>query len=127
MAGMLRSGKYFFISIVVLVMVTYIACTPAQIPEQPAPGIPPAADNITDNQTDIPVARPAPEDSVPRISIEELKQKMDSGGDMIIVDTRHKEEYDVDHIKGAVSAPLDDIIAGQWQPPAGKELILYCG
>jgi rhodanese-related sulfurtransferase len=52
---------------------------------------------------------------------------MDSGADILIVDTRHKEEYDVDHIRGAVLAPMDDIIAGKWQPPAGKELILYCG
>jgi hypothetical protein len=122
---MLRSVKYFFISIVVLVMVAFVACTPAQIP--PASESSANAENITDNQTDVQAARPIPEDSIPRISIDDLKQKMESGRDILIVDTRHKEEYDADHIKGAVSAPLDDIIAGQWQTPAVKELILYCG
>jgi hypothetical protein len=124
---MLRSVKYFLMSIVVLVMIAFIACAPAQTPELPAPESPATAENITDNQADVSSARPIPEDSMPRISIDDLRQKMESGDDIIIVDTRHKEEYDVDHIKGAVSAPLDDIIAGKWQPPAGKELILYCG
>ena len=124
---MKKPGKYWFILIALLVMVAFAACAPAQTPESPAAAIPPAADNITDNQTDVPAARPTPEESMPRISIGDLKQKMDSGADILIVDTRHKEEYDVDHIRGAVLAPMDDIIAGKWQPPAGKELILYCG
>jgi hypothetical protein len=124
-AGMLRSGKYFYIVTAVLLLMAFSACLPSA--EQPAAEIPATAENITDNQTDIKAARPAPEESIPRISIVDLKQKMDSGVDIVIVDTRHREEYDVDHIKGAVSAPLDDIIAGKWQPPAGQELILYCG
>jgi hypothetical protein len=121
-----KPGRYLLISLMALVMVVFTACSTVQTPETAA-AIPPAADNITDNQTATPAVRPTPEDSMPRISIDDLKQKMDSGADILIVDTRHKEEYDVDHIKGAVSAPMDDIIAGKWQPPAGKELILYCG
>lgn len=124
---MLRSVKYFLMSMLVLVMIAFIACAPARTPELPASESPAAAENITDDQADVPSARPIPEDSMPRISINDLKQKMESGEDIIIVDTRHKEEYDIGHIKGAVSAPLDEIVAGQWQPPAGKELILYCG
>jgi len=76
----------------------------------------------TDNSTP---ARPSPEDLVPRISIQELKQKMDRGDDIVIVDTRTKPEYDIDHIQAAVSAPMADIIARKWLPPPGKELILY--
>lgn len=63
---------------------------------------------------------------MPRISIEELRQKMDSGADILLVDTRKPEEYAKDWIKGAVSVPLDVIVAGQWVPPQDKEIIFYC-
>jgi len=52
---------------------------------------------------------------------------MADNSNIIIVDTRHAEEYEVDHIKGAVSVPLDTIVSGGWAPPADKEIILYCG
>ena len=71
-------------------------------------------------------ARPSLSEMVPRITIDELKQKMESGEDIVVVDSRHKEEYDVDHIKGAVSAPLSVVVAGEWTAPLDKELIFYC-
>ena len=78
-------------------------------------------------QVEEPTAKPAPSELVPRITIEELLQKMESEADILIVDNRYKEQYDVDHIKGAVSAPLSTIIEGGWLPPSDKEVILYCG
>ena len=91
-------------------------------PQEPVKPQEPSSTVSTDNST---IARPSPEDLVPRISIEELKQKMDRGDDIVIVDTRTKPEYDIDHIQAAVSAPMADIIARKWLPPPGKELILY--
>jgi len=64
---------------------------------------------------------------IPRITIYELLQKMAYNSNILIVDTRHADQYEVDHIKGAISVPMDTIIAGDWTPPADKELILYCG
>ena len=106
-------------------LVPLVACTPLApaATEECAPACP------TEPVVSPPVettAKPSPSEMVPRISIDELKQKMDSGAAIIIVDNRHKEEYDVDHIKGAILAPLDTIVAGGWLPPPGKELILYC-
>ena len=69
--------------------------------------------------------RIAPSERIPRISIDELRQMMESKANILIVDNRHKEEYDVDHIKGAVLAPLSAILAGEWKPPLDKELIFY--
>jgi len=62
---------------------------------------------------------------VPRISIEELRQRLDSGADILLVDARKAEEYARDRIKGAISMPLDTILAGGWMPPEDKEVILY--
>ena len=52
---------------------------------------------------------------------------MESDADILVVDTRYKEQYEVDHIKGSISAPLSTIIDGGWSPPSDKEVILYCG
>jgi hypothetical protein len=74
-----------------------------------------------------PPTRPGPTELIPRITIEELLQKMDSNANILVIDTRDKEKYDVDHIKGAISAPVATITEGGWTPPSDKELILYCG
>ena len=125
-------SRFLFIAIMILLLAVPVACTyqgiSDNVSDNATAGI---ADNVTDSTTDNQTAtvepRPVPEDSIPRISIDELKQKINSGDSILIVDTRHREEYEVDHIEGAVSAPLDDIISGKWQPPPDKELILYCG
>ena len=75
-----------------------------------------------------PISRPAPSERVPRVTIEELLQKMESKANILVVDSREQveTEFDVDHIKGAVPVPLSAIIAGEWLPPPDKEIILYC-
>ena len=70
-------------------------------------------------------AKPATMDEVPRVTIGELRQRIESGADIVIVDTRKKAEYDKGHIAGAVSAPAAVIALGDWAPAAGKESILY--
>ena len=52
---------------------------------------------------------------------------MENEANILVVDTRYKEQYDVDHVKGAVSAPLSTIMEEGWVPPTDKEIILYCG
>jgi len=65
-------------------------------------------------------------DDVPRMTIEELLQKIESGSDILIVDTQEKEEYDRAHIEGAVSVPYSVIAEGKWIPSRDTEIILYC-
>ena len=61
-------------------------------------------------------APPSPSSSllerIPRITIDEMLQNMADNSNMLIVDTRHADQYEVDHIKGAISVPLDTILAG---------------
>ena len=65
-----------------------------------------------------------PED-VSRISVEELQQKLQNGGGVIIVDTRSRSDYDESHIQGAISAPVSLIENGAWQPTSGTEEIVF--
>jgi hypothetical protein len=101
----------------------FTACTSATVPNNP-----PAPDAVP--QVNAPSStEPAASllERIPRITIDELLQKMADNSNILIVDTRHADQYEVDHIKGAIPVPLDTIIAGAWTPPLDKEIILYCG
>lgn len=63
---------------------------------------------------------------VPRIGLEELKEKLDAGTDLVVVDVRSKEEFDQGHIAGAVSIPYSEIEARYHELPPDKEIITYC-
>lgn len=64
---------------------------------------------------------------VPGISLEQLKEKLDAGADIVIVDVRRKEDFDEGHIPGAVSIPWEEIEARYTELPRDKEIITYCG
>jgi rhodanese-related sulfurtransferase len=65
---------------------------------------------------------------IPRITIEELKQKMDGGGDIVVLDAQPKAIYDKMHIKGSIPLPWTAKLT-QWdvrQIPRDKMIIIYC-
>jgi hypothetical protein len=64
---------------------------------------------------------------VPRISLVQLKEKMDAGVDLAIVDVRSKEDFDEGHIAGAVSIPLEEMETRYTELPRDREIITYCG
>ena len=61
------------------------------------------------------------------MSVDALKQKVDNGSKVVIVDVRPKENFDEYHIKDSVSIPKIQIIAGIWKPPknSDREFVLY--
>jgi rhodanese-related sulfurtransferase len=65
---------------------------------------------------------------VPRISIEELKELIDSGADMVIVDVQPASVYSSCHIKGAISIPWSMELgeADIAKLPKDKPIITYC-
>lgn len=63
---------------------------------------------------------------VPRITPQEVKEKLDAGEDLVIVDSRSLEAYNHSHIAGAVSLPLDEIGTRYGELPKDKLLVLYC-
>ncbi len=109
--------RYLFASL--LVLLTLSACTVG-------------TDNSTHTTSEPPSSDTAqmPSERVPRITVDELLQKINSGSDIIIVDTRLdvEQQYKEGHITGAIAVPLSNITEGQWTAPAdlGKEVIFYC-
>ena len=67
-------------------------------------------------------------DGVPRITVQELKAKMDKGDDLVVVDVRTGQDYADSRIKikGAVRIPIVQIEERYKELPKDKEIILYC-
>ncbi len=76
----------------------------------------------------MPLAANAVENNVPRITVEELKAKMDKGAPVIVVDVRTGPSYDNSKIrvKGDVRIPYQDIAKRTAELPFGSEIVLYC-
>ena len=116
-----RTRTALIVLAILVALVILPSCGTTSIPET----------GLEDNQkepesSEEPADIPAEPDEVPRISKEDLLQMVENGENILIVDARSKEEYDLGHIQGAVSAPLATIGTREWQPPPDKELILYC-
>ena len=66
------------------------------------------------------------ESRVPRITVDELKKLM-ADGQVVVLDVRGADAYNVEHIKGSINLPLDKISAGEYKYlPHDKRLVAYC-
>lgn len=69
---------------------------------------------------------------VPRITCEDLKQLMDKGEKLVIIDTRASSSYRAEHIKGAINIHYnpagDPVERGMTFTalPADRPLVIYC-
>jgi rhodanese-related sulfurtransferase len=63
---------------------------------------------------------------VPRISVEELKERIDNGEAIVIGDTRGQSSYDTRHVAGAISIPFDQVESHVNDLPRDQEIVLYC-
>jgi membrane protein DedA with SNARE-associated domain len=63
-----------------------------------------------------------------RISVAELKRKLDAGEPVVVLDLRHEIELAVDQamIPGALRIAPDEIEARHGEIPRGREVVLYC-
>src|SRR5262245_40743111 len=52
--------------------------------------------------------------------------KMVAAGKAVYVDVRPKDQFDMEHIKGAISLPLQDLSIKMGDLPKDKFLITYC-
>jgi hypothetical protein len=79
------------------------------------------------NQLIVPAAFSAT-DVVPRITVQELKAKMDKGEDIVIIDVRAGREYTDSKIrmKGAIRIPIVQLETRISELPRDKEVVTYC-
>ena len=67
--------------------------------------------------------------SVPTISRDELKQKIDRGDDFLLVETLPEFMYNQRHLPGAINLPPNDVQrrAAEVLPEKDAEIVVYCG
>jgi len=63
---------------------------------------------------------------VPRLTPQEVKSLLETGEQIVFVDTRSRAAYEQDHIPGALSIPLDDVETRYSELPKDKQIVLYC-
>ena len=65
---------------------------------------------------------------VPRITIQELKEMMDKGTEVMIIDTQPRVIYAMGHIKGAVSLPWKSqiLLEDVWSLASDVPVVTYC-
>ncbi len=104
------------------------APAPPKVPAPPAEPAapPPGADNATAANSTAEMSVDTDSLVVPRISIEELKSKMDAGEKILVVDSRLLTAYEKVHISGAVSLPLPDMAAPYPALVGYDEIVTYC-
>lgn len=111
-------GRSYILALV-LIVIAFAGCTAGTPVSNPPASTPVVTDNAS-----------APTDRVPRMSVNELLHKINSGEDILIVDSRSdvKDSYSISHIRGAVPVPLADIMEKRWSPPSdlNKEIVFYC-
>jgi hypothetical protein len=101
--------------------------TPTRLAQVPsAPTSPPLLPQATSTPGGLTVSS-TPPPGWTAIKPEELKQKIESGADILIIDVRTKEQYAQGHVKGAISLPTADL-QQQYKDvvPHDKEVVLYC-
>jgi len=63
--------------------------------------------------------------AVPRISVEDLHQRL-AGNEITLIDVRTKEGWDSGHIKGAMHVPLASVESYLSFIPHDKPIVTYC-
>ena len=63
-----------------------------------------------------------------RMSVEELKRRMDSGEDITVIDTRNPQAWEQSHTKipGAIRVPLDHLEANLGRIRKEGTVVAYC-
>lgn len=69
---------------------------------------------------------PTTASEVPRISAEELKERIDNGEEIVVADTRGKASYDTKHIAGAIADSAVSADSPLYDLPLDQEIVFYC-
>ena len=94
-----------------------VSVVPTATPEPPA---------ATPTPTPTEGQEPTTSSEVPRISPEELKERLDNGEAILVVDSRSLVEFETGHIAGAISVPSYEVESRLDEFPRDQEIVLYC-
>lgn len=67
-----------------------------------------------------------PTESLPLLSVHQLKDRLDRGGDLLVLDTRGQDEWDLGHIKGALHIYVGHLEQRLAEVPRDKPVAVIC-
>ena len=94
-------------------------------PTPGTPAVPVTANPNVQITPGAPTVEPQPQDNARRIPRDEA-MKMVKKHKAIYVDVRPKDQYDIEHIQGAINIPLAEITARANELPKNKFIVTYC-
>ena len=68
---------------------------------------------------------PKDKSEVPRISVEDLKERLDNGKAILVVDSRATSVFEVRHIAGAISVPQHEVESRLDEFPHDQDIVFY--
>jgi 3-mercaptopyruvate sulfurtransferase SseA len=68
---------------------------------------------------------PQNQSDAPRIGVQELKERLDGGEGILVVDARSASAFADRHIPGAVSIPLDEVESRLDELPRDQDIVFY--
>jgi hypothetical protein len=110
-----------------MTVVALAGAASAQYKTPPAgtPAVPVSANPNVQITPGAPPSAEQPQDNARRIPRDEAIKMVDSHK-AIYVDVRPKDQYDIEHIKGAISIPLAEVTARANELPKNKFIVTYC-
>ncbi len=115
--------RFIFSIMLISVLGVLIACQSSAAPTSIKPIAtntpPPAAANQTDSHDH------NADENAARISLADAKKAFDEGN-VLFVDTRYADAYELEHVKGAINIPANEFDARYSEVPKGKKIIAYC-
>ena len=98
-------------------------------PDCPVCGVHPTIGELIDYEQFCGVG-PAPHGSdmftVPEVTVEELKTRLDGGDDVFILDVREPQEFQINRIPGSVLMPLGDLPARVHELDSARDIVVHC-
>ena len=82
--------------------------------------------NIDENEVDLTMNRPQFQPDKHEIPPRGLKEKLDSGQQIVLLDVREPGEYEIAHLEGATLIPLNDLPQSADQLDPQTEIVTYC-
>jgi hydroxyacylglutathione hydrolase len=67
-----------------------------------------------------------PTESLPLLSVHQLKEKLDRGEDLVVLDARDQAEWDSGHIRGSLHLYVGHVEAGLSEIPRDKPVAVLC-
>jgi ABC-type enterochelin transport system substrate-binding protein len=119
-------GPGALLVLMVFLALVFVACRSDEETKSSAATNSPVITATSDTSTDITIGADRYLPDVPRISAKELKSKLQTGANVLVIDTRSLEQFTEYRIAGAISRPVSELSRYFDEMRKYDEVAVYC-